>query len=196
MEQYYSKNSLRELNQKILIGDYTEPYLNDYFMNLFDVPNFDKDELNSLVLIACSALKAINSSPLIKLLVDQVYTRMVLEILFPADKEEEQIMAIEEPVEEKIEELDEIKQIFINKYKQFKKSEHPELKYPHQGSTSIIKLKDNVTFPGQSYYMQFEIDSEGNVIEMVGEPKAPVVPKDYSAIYDGLLGQVMEYQKV
>ena len=91
---------------------------------------------------------------------------------------------------------EEIAEFFRKKYTSFPPSAHPELQYPAEGSTIIMKLRDNLSFPGKTYFAQFEIDHNGKVLRMVGEPKTPNLNRDYSKIYQGLLGQVMEYQEV
>lgn len=215
MESYYSKDFILKINRSLLNKDYDVNEINNFFVQIFDTPHFNDSECNTLLLIACNLVdKDLSFNGLTKLVKTQVEIRMILETLFPPEKDKCDVEP-HKPCDnvkqkDKNENMDygapsdiellnsdeEIAEFFRKKYTSFPPSAHPELQYPAEGSTIIMKLRDNLSFPGKTYFAQFEIDHNGKVLRMVGEPKTPNLNRDYSKIYQGLLGQVMEYQEV
>lgn len=88
-------------------------------------------------------------------------------------------------------EEEEALKIFQKRYKKISKSEFPDVKLPPPGSGSdILNLKDNITIPGSVYTMELELDSEGNVLNILNLIKQ----KDANSandIFQGILGDLI-----
>ena len=59
-----------------------------------------------------------------------------------------------------------------------------------------LGVRDTEAFPGKEYFMRFKVNHKGEILEWLQKPKLKKSYGDFNAIYQGLLGEIMEYQKI
>ena len=88
-----------------------------------------------------------------------------------------------------------IKDYYEKNIKSFKNNQ--DVTIPAPGKTMVVHYRDNTTFPGKEYLIDFLIDHNGDVLKMMTNPVEVIndIPT-FQDTYAGLVGQILNYQKV
>lgn len=188
---------LKEILNKILMNSYEEMELIDLFKEIIDKDLSNNTEINFLLMVMISLLKRNQiQTPALTIFVEQ----LELELIFSCYNTDCQSKCEKkQPTKLSDEGLsaEQIEQIFWEKYVNNPFNPGPDARYqlPKEGSTLDLGVKDNEVF-GDLYTMRFEIDSKGQVLKWIEKPHKVYRPENFNEIYSGLMGQIMEYQKM
>lgn len=158
---------------------------------LYNKENFDNIHEDLLSLIALSSFTSSNKMQ------EMIKNTIILNMISEYVIKEENCNIINEYKCDKCadENENDIKSYFENKITRFNPED--KIDYPPEGQTQIIHYKDNISFPGKTYSMDFLIDHSGKVIKMIGMPIQINTEKpNFNEIYAGLIGDILEHQKV
>lgn len=192
MDQAYTVDSLKEFIQKILINKVNENDFMEFLIYLLNKESFNNIEEDFLSLLILNIFTTSNKMQ--NIIKDNIIYNFISEYVI----KEKSMDVLENNVQEinlDDTELYDIKAYFENKVTSF--SADSGIDFPAKGETIIINYKDNMSFPGRTFLMDFLVDDEGKVIKMIGAPieTSPEKP-DFKAIYAGLVGEILEYQQV
>lgn len=221
METNSSKDTLQKLNKDLLIGVLDEPLLLETYQYYLTKDLLEESSDICLALLISTDLveQCSTVTPVVKIASSYLKNRLLMELNASTSiKTDSPENFSKEPkkdnnnkddlgsnfngnidydaIESDVLGDEEVKKIFLNKYKQFVKTPQDTFKLPPIGEEGNILVKDNSTIPGKTYSLNFKVDHEGKVLSMITPPILKAEPESYDSIYEGLLGQIMEYQKV
>lgn len=204
MDKIYSTDFLKNLYTNFLIHNNIDQVdLIQQFKFLCDQDCFDNYENNFLLLLIIEEiLLGQEYLPLLKLLAKNIKIKI---IFYYQSHNTEEIKTSSNAttinknnccknINLKNEELN---LLFWNYYKEnpFHPKANDQYKLPPKGETMILGTYNNTLIPGKNYFMKFKINHLGEILDWAQYPQDTVSKKDFDAIYQGLLGQIMEYQK-
>lgn len=96
-------------------------------------------------------------------------------------------------------EVIDLREYYFKQDLKFAPCDNPNLHYPESGFGEMF-FDDEDRFPGHLIRVHCVIDKDGNVKDIIGIPREKNsgsyrTASDYDALYSGLMGQIMEYQK-
>lgn len=161
---------------------------------LYNKENFDDVHEDLLSLIALSSFNSANKMQ--EMIKNTIILNMISEYVIKEDEyktsDECECNECHKSTDE--DEID-IKSYFENKITHFNPED--EIDYPPEGQTQIIHYRDNISFPGKTYSMDFLIDHSGRVLKMIGMPIQINTEKpNFNEIYAGLVGDILEHQQI
>ena len=203
MENAYSISTVNNYYNNLLINNINQIELVDLFQDLISSDDYSNFEVNFLLLLLIDEIAKSSYLPLLKILAEQLKIKLIFAY-------QDNCKKVNQPTEIKAEEKnnciecnkqeisqDELITMFWNFYteKPFCPTEKDEYKLPPEGKTLNLKVVNTSLIPDKVYEMRFSVDPKGNVLKWIEYPRERLQPADFEKIYQGLLGQIMEYQK-
>jgi hypothetical protein len=93
------------------------------------------------------------------------------------------------------EELERFRQATIDFYSPFSADKYPDVYRPEVGGITNLHIEDRSLVPGKHFTSEVLIDHEGNVTKFIKGPIEIIESDNYEEIYQGLIGQLFNYQK-
>ena len=100
----------------------------------------------------------------------------------------------ENSIKEKIP-MSEVKKKIIECYSPFNPEQNPTVQFPPPGKTYNLYIPNITIIPEKVYNAEVLIDSNGNIIDFLGDPIEQLSADDYRDIYNGLVGQLFKFQE-
>lgn len=202
MEFYNSTTNLKDLLNKILTTKVTEVEILDFSKYITTNAAFGVNyEHDLLVLEIYTVLKRINNLiPLIEISLEAIPEKIIFSQKQSSPTE---TLKKEEPIQSDTSSCDQnceldmkmIKKKFIERYSPFKQEDNPGLVYPAPGQMGNVIVEDRDILPGKMLLADVSIDSDGNILGFIKEPREVIKNTDFDSIYSGLIGQLFEFQK-
>lgn len=199
MDTYYNKDYLVELNKKIILNDIVEAEINQVLSSLCEINNFDLIDCNIQLLIMISSFspKTELQDCMLKTIKLKLITKHVIEHSQSCEcnyNDNLDFLVNNENIDKELN-YQNVKDYYKEKIKSFK--DNPDVNIPEVGKTMIVHYRDNTTFPGKEYLIDFLIDHNGDVVKMMTNPVEVIndIPT-FEDTYAGLVGQILNYQKV
>lgn len=206
MAHQISTSDLKIILNQILSNSYDEMELIKTFKEIIDNDSVMDMECNFILMVILAILKEITiQSPVLLMFCKQ----LELELIFSCYKNEgdcckpasaSQTCTTPQTTTRMSDNgfsKEEIEKIFWEKYTKNPFNPGPNGRYqlPKEGETIDLGVKDNEVFT-DLYMMRFRVDSKGNNLGWVEKPYKIIKPANFEEIYSGLVGQIMEYQKM
>lgn len=198
MDTYYNKDYLVELNKKIILNNIEEVEINQFLSHLCEIDCFDLTECNIQLLIILSSFspKTELQNCMLKTIKLKLITKYVIEYqINNCDCNNNlDFLTNNENIDKELN-YQNIKDYYEKNIKSFKNNQ--DVTIPKPGKTMVVHYRDNTTFPGKEYLIDFLIDHNGDVLKMMTNPVEVVndIPT-FEDTYAGLVGQILNYQKV
>lgn len=96
--------------------------------------------------------------------------------------------------EEKIP-MSEVKKRIIECYSPFTPEQNPTVQFPPPGEKYNLYIPNITIIPEKVYNAEVLIDSNGNIVDFLGDPIEQLNTDDYRDIYNGLVGQLFKFQE-
>lgn len=192
MEYYNQIDNLKKLKEKILTKTVAEIELLDFLKDFNKQQVLNNLESNLLSFEIYYLAKLIKTlSPLLLINLDVIPVRLI-----SAEQKGCNLNIIKETKEiNKNDSLADLKEKIIQKWSPFKKEDNPGLIYPAPGADGNVRFNENDLVPGESYFCDVKIDSEGNILDFISGPTKIIQAESYEEIYNGLVGQLFDFQK-
>ena len=207
MDNIYTASYLKDVLNHIMINDYPSDNLLTLLKYLEDKETYDNYECNSLILIILSLLEEQDHLPVIDLFMKQLKLKLIFNCYSqtscscntPAEKTDCCTPTNKtEFSEEDYANPEVMAKFFWDFYKTrpFCPKPNDEYRLPAEGDVMDLGVRNTETFPGKEYFMRFQVNHKGEILKWLQKPQLKKSYGDFNAIYQGLLGEIMEYQKV
>lgn len=201
MDCTYSASYLRQVLNFILVNCYKESDLLDFLKALINHKEYNDGECNYIIMVIISLLEKTQNAPVVDLFVQELKLKLVFHCYDDVPDEEECECSCEKTVELSDEDYKnpEVMAIhFWNHYKNnpFKPASYDSYKLPAEGEVLDLGVRNNTLYPQKEYFMRFKVNHKGEILDWVQKPQLRRSYDDFNAIYQGLLGEIMEYQKL
>lgn len=221
MEHYDSVDNLKILLKNILTTQVNNQEILDFINFCQSREKFNSIEQELLILEIYITLKQINNFiPLITYSLDAIPEKIISHHFYSFEKnkikkdtalekeeKKENIKNLTNCEEEKAKNLkvkenpekefsiSEIKKKIIEYYSPFIPKENPTLKFPPVGEKYNLFIPNITIIPSKIYNAEVLIDSDGNIVDFLGDPIEQIDTDDYTKIYQGLVGQLFKFQE-
>lgn len=205
MDSTYSASYLRQILNYILVNCYKESDLLDFLKALINQKEYNNDECNYIIMVIISLLEKTKKAPVIDLFINELKLKLIFHCYddIPTENNcecpcEDNKIETKELSDEDYKNPEVMAIHFWNYYKDhpFKPTQYDSYKLPAEGEILDLGVRNNTLYPQKEYFMRFKINHKGEILDWVQKPQLRRSYDDFNAIYQGLLGEIMEYQKL
>ena len=203
MDRIYTKSYLKNFLNTVYISNLDNKQISNFLSELITTKKnqFDDDYNNYLILLILTCINKNNLTYQNQVLINEIISSLLLDQIANENTSKETIISHEAKeeccaeTEIRFEDLDlndkrMVKKYFLQQNKHLEASGN--FNYPCKGKTAIINCGDNMTIPGVHYSINYVIDSEGNILDIKGYPKAELAQEEYETIYSDLIDTIFK----